>query len=128
MTFTYIGDLSTDLDQIRFKVSDTIEDAGVKPNGVNFTDEEINGLQTLESSVNRTVASLYETLAVTWANYIDTEIGTRDEKLSQIAKRYESLAKKWREDYGFSDSADTFSSGFVTRVDGYSDDIDSGQS
>lgn len=100
MTFTYIGDLSTDLDEIRFRITDTVSGAGVKPDGSNFTDEEINGLKTIEGGVNRTIAGLYESLATLYAPYVDAKIGSRDEKLSQKAKMYQALAKKWRDDYG----------------------------
>lgn len=125
MTFTYVGTLLTDLDEIRFKVQDTVSGSGVKPAGGNFTDEEIAGLLTIEGTVERTVAALLEALAAIWGTYVDTSIGPRDEKLSQVAARYEKLAAKWRKDYGYGSAVLT--TGFVTRVDGYSDDIDSGQ-
>lgn len=125
MTFTYLGTLATDLDKIRFKIDDTVSGSGVKPNGGNFTDEEINGLLAIEGTVERTVAALYEKLATVYARYIDTKIGPRDEKLSQIRDSYFQLAKTQRDLYGTGVSTIRF--GFVTRVDGYSDDIDSGE-
>ena len=125
MTFTYAGTLATDLDEIRFKVQDTVSGSGVKPAGGNFTDEEIAGLLTIEGTVERTVAALYEALAAIWGVYADTKIGPRDEKLSQVADRYQKIAKQWRQDYGYGST--TLATGFVTRVDGYSDDVDSGE-
>jgi Fe-S-cluster formation regulator IscX/YfhJ len=127
MTFTYLGNLSTDLDTIRFRVQDTVENAGVKPNSANFTDEEINGLFAFEGDVNRTVAALYEALATAWANFIDTKVGSRDEKLSQVADRYGKLAAEARDAYGHG-GASIIVSDFVTRVDGYSDDVNSAES
>lgn len=124
MTFTYNGDLADDLDEIRFKIQDTVSGSGPKPSGTNFTDEEINGLLTIEGSVERTLAGLYEALATIWGHYVDTRIGPRDEKLSQVADRYLKLAEKQRKEYGYATT--TLSTGFVTRVDGYSDDIDHG--
>jgi len=103
MTFTYNGDGATDLDKIRFKIGDTVEDAGVLPgagSATNFTDEEIGWILTDEGSINRTIAGLYEALATRWANYVDTQVGSRDEKLSQKAKMYKALADKWRDEYG----------------------------
>ncbi len=97
MSFSYNDDLSTDLDYVRFQIGDTIENAGVKPNKSNFSDEELGSLITIEGSKERAVASAFEALASLWARYIDTEIGARDEKLSQVAKRYGDLAKKWRD-------------------------------
>lgn len=126
MTFTYDGTLTTNLDKIRFKIQDTVSGSGIKPNNGNFTDEEIAGLLAEEgNNVNRTVAALYEALATVWANYVDTKIGSRDEKSSQAAARYAKLAEKWRDDYGYTGT--TLVTGFATRVDAYSDDITSGE-
>ncbi len=126
MTFTYAGTLATDLDYIRFKIGDTaVSPAGIKPLGANFTDAEITGLLAIEGTKERTVAAIYETLSIVWANYVDTKIGPRDEKLSQVSARYAQWAKEWRDEYG--SGAATLGVGFVTRVDGYSDDIHSGE-
>lgn len=108
MTFTYTDTLATDLDEIRFQIQDTVENNGVKPivdasadpNGSNFSNEEITGLLALEITVGRTIARLYETLAVSWANYVDTKIGSRDEKLSKIADNYRAMAAEWRAKHG----------------------------
>lgn len=100
MTFTYIGDLSTNLDEIRFAIQDTVSGSGIKPSGGNFTDEEINGLLSLEVTTGRTIARIYETLAVSYANYVDTKIGSRDEKLSKISDNYRALASQWRANHG----------------------------
>ena len=127
MTFTYVGTLVTDLDKIRFKLQDTVSGSGIKPNGGNFTDEEINGLLAIEGTVNRTVSALYEALAVVWSNYVDTQVGARREALSTVADKYMNLASKWRDQYGYADTSTVLSTGFVTRVDGYSDDITSGK-
>lgn len=121
MAFTYSGTLATDLDYIRFKIQDTVSGDGPKPNGGNFTDEEIAGLLTVEGTANRTIAALYETLATVWADYVDSRMDVRDEKLSQKSARYAAFAKQWRDDYGKATSG--IRTSFVTRVDGYSDDI-----
>lgn len=97
MTFTYIGDLSTDLDEVRFTIGDTIASSGVKPGtgtATNFTDEEINGLLTREGSVTRTIGKIYQVLAATWTRFVDSKIGPRDEKLSKIA---EGWRKQWQD-------------------------------
>lgn len=125
MTFTYLGTLATDLDDIRFKARDTVSNSGPRPSGGNFTDEEINGLLAIEGTVERAVAALYEALAAEWGHYVDTSIGPRDEKLSQVAMRYQKLATDWHNRYGY--GSQILSTGFVTRVDGYSDDVDSGE-
>lgn len=127
MTFTYNGTLTTDLDTIRFRIGDVTSGSGIRPDGGNFTDEEINGLLALEGTVGATIAGLYERLAGEWSNYVDTKIGARDEKLSAVADRYMKLAREWRNTHGNPTATTTLSTGFVTRVDGYSDDIDSGE-
>jgi hypothetical protein len=121
MTFTYLGALTTDLDTIRFKIGDKVEDEGILPKGANFSDEEINGLLAIEGTVDRTLAALYENLATIYADFVDSKIGPRDEKSSQIAERYGKLAESYRKKFGYASSG--VRSGFVTRVDGYSQDI-----
>ena len=62
---TYKGDLSTDLDRVRFYLGDTddVTFVGPKPDGSFFGDDELNGLITLEGSWQRAVAAGFETLA-----------------------------------------------------------------
>ena len=111
MSMTYLGDLSTDLDQVRFAIQDTTSGSGVKPNGVNFTDEEILGLLAIEDTVGRTVAACYEVLATAWAQYVDTRIGPRDEKLSQISERYRQRAATERQTHGYNTGNNVLSVG-----------------
>lgn len=118
--FTYRGDLSTTRDQVRFYVDDTVEASGPKPDGGNFTDEEIDGLVTLEGSWQRAVAAIFETLAGAYADLVDITAGPRRESLSQTAGAYQSLAQMWRRQHGGGTAA---GSRFVTRVNGYSDDV-----
>lgn len=125
MTFTYSGTLATDLDEIRFKIGDTVSGSGLKPGGTNYTDEEIAGLLAIEGTVGRTTAAIYENLALLWANKGLSEIGPRKEDYKGISQQFAKLAEQAREDYGSATS--TVSFGFVTRVDGYSNDIDSGE-
>ena len=125
MALTYKGDLSTDLDKVRFYTQDTTADSGPKPGGDNFSDAEITGLITSEGSWRRAVAAAFETLAGLWGQYVDLSVGPRREQLSQTAARYESLAATWRRKWGSSGSR--AGSRAVTRVDGYSDDIPSDQ-
>lgn len=125
MAVTYLDTLLTDRDKLRLNIGDTVENSGPKPNGGNFSDNEIAFILTDEGSVGRATARCYEILSTIWAHYADTKIDPRDEKLSQISKQYMAWAKEKRAQYGYSTS--TISSGFVTRVDGNSDDIDSGE-
>ena len=122
MTFTYVGDLSTDLDKVRFYIQDTTENSGPKPGNANFTDEELGGLITLEGSWQRGVAAGFEALAASWAFYADRAAGPRREAFSQIAARYQKLAQEWRAKHGATGGGAGYRA--VTRVDGYSDDED----
>lgn len=97
MTVTYVGDLSTDLDKVRFHIDDTVENSGVKPGGGNYQDAEINALLTANSNdIDRTITMLFQQLAASWARYVDTQVGDRRESLSQVAKQYRNLAQKWQ--------------------------------
>lgn len=124
MAITYVNTLLTDRDVFRFTLNDTVSGSGPKPGSgtaTNFDDNEIAGLITLEGNVNRAIARGYEILAGAWSRYGLSEIGPRKEDLKGVAKSYADLAKQWRKDYGYATSRVTAS--FVTRVDGYSDDI-----
>jgi len=121
MGFTYRADLTTDRDKVRFYVRDTVEDSGPLPSSGNFSDEELDGLITAEGSWERAVAASFEALAAAWAGYVDIAVGPRKEQLSQTAERFEALAKEWRQRHGT--SATATGTRFVTRVDGYSDDV-----
>jgi hypothetical protein len=124
MTFTYVGDLSTDLDKVRFYVQDTAEGSGPKPSGVNFTDEEIGGLVTAEGSWQRSVAACFDALASIWGRYADITAGPHRESLSQIAEGFRKRAEAWRKEHGSTSRA---SISAMTRVDGYSDDVASNE-
>jgi len=123
MTFTYLGTLATDLDKVRFYVGDTSNapEVGVRPGGINFTDEELGGLITAEGKWQRAVAATFEALAALFAQEVDERTENASMSYSQKSKQYALLAKDWRDKHGHSTSAVTVYS--MTRVDGYSDDI-----
>jgi len=124
MAVTYVGDLSTDRDRVRFHLQDTVEDSGPRPGDKNFTDAEIDGLVDAEGTWQRAVAAALEALAVGWGKYADLSVGPRKESLSQIAKRYQEQAESWREAYGRETMRRAYVAGQI-RVDGYSDDVTS---
>lgn len=121
MTFTYVGDLSTDLDCARFYLNDTVEDSGPRPSDANFTDAELNGLLTLEGSWQKAVAAGFERLAAEWTRHPNSVADGLALSRSDIAKGFTEQAKQWRARYGTTES--TVTSNALTRVDGYSDDI-----
>ena len=120
MAFTYVGDLSTDLDKVRFHVQDKTENSGPLPSDGNFTDAELNGLIDDQGSWQRAVAASFDVLETAWANYADKTVGPRSERMSQIAERWSKKATAWREKYGIADTAGIV---FRQRKDDYSDDV-----
>jgi hypothetical protein len=120
--FTYIGDLSTDLDKVRFHLRDVDAGNGPLPGDKNFQDSELNGLLSLEGNWQQAVAAGYEVLAAGWAHYADLTVGPRRESLSQIAEGYAKLGAHWREQYGFTTRTGVAAAGIIKK-DGYSDDV-----
>lgn len=95
MSFTY--DVSTDVGKVRIALGDTVEGSGVRPDGSNLGDEEIEYfLAVEESSVDGATARACEVLATQWANVADLTVGPRSEKLGQVAERYGERAKAIR--------------------------------
>ena len=128
MAFTYSDGSGADRDNVRSAINDVTENAGPLPGQANFTDARIDALITVEGNWRRAVAAAYETLAAAWAVYTDVQVGSRHEMSHLIASRYDALAARWRDLYGkAASSANTSGSLWVTRVDGYSDDIDAGE-
>jgi hypothetical protein len=115
MAFTYVGDLSTDRDKVRFYIQDTVENSGPKPSDGNFTDAEIDGLLTVEGNWPQAVAAAYEVLEAAWAGYADWQAGPRRESASQIAERYGKKAEVWRD-------KELGGVATLTRTDAYTDD------
>lgn len=106
MTFTYVGDLSTDLDKVRFHIQDTVSGSGPKPSDGNFTDEELDGLLDGVDSWTKAVAEAFKALSAAWSGYVDISAGPRRESLSQIAERYAKLAVEW--------GGETLEAGYMT--------------
>jgi len=125
MAFTYLGTLATNRDKVRFYTGDTSNapDAGIKPGGHNFSDGEIDGLVTTEGTWQRAVTAVFEALAALFAQEVDEKNEKISIMYSQKAARYQSLAEKWRSDYGRSEGGGTVTTSAVTRIDGYSSDI-----
>lgn len=117
MSFTY--DLATDIGRIRLRLNDTTEGAGVKPDGTNLSDEEIQSLLDDEDgNVMRGLAACCEVLAMAWSALADTTVGQRQESLSQVAKAFTARAQALRDQHGYTAAAAGF--GIVLgRDDGY---------
>ncbi len=123
MSFTYFGNLSTNLDKVRFYIGDKVEDTGVQPDGTNFTDEEIEGVLATEGSWQRAVAGIFETLALMYSPQVDFKLGPRAESRSQRSEAYAAQGATWRKKFGTGARA---TGRALTRTDGYSDDLKAG--
>ena len=126
MTLTYAGDLSTDLDKVRFHIGDTAASSGPLPSAGNFTDAELNGLLTSAGSVNKAVSAAMAAISARWSSYANITVGPRKEEYAAVSEAWLKRQDAWDKKYGVK-LASTASSGWVTRVDGYSDDIDAGE-
>jgi len=125
MAFTYDGDLSTNLGQVRFHIRDTVENAGPLPSSGNFTDAELNGLLTVYGTVNKSVSAAMAALASQWSSYANITVGPRREEYAAIADAWRKQQAEWDKKYSIHMTT-TGSSAYLTRVDGYSDDISAG--
>jgi hypothetical protein len=93
MAFTY--DITTDVGKVRFQIGDRVENTGVRPDGTNFSDEEIEMMLTeLNDNILATSARLLSTLSAEWALLTDFAMGPRKESYSQVSKQYGVLASK----------------------------------
>jgi hypothetical protein len=118
MTFTYT--LTTDIGKTRLEIGDTDSTTGmgVRPDGTNLTDEEIQVWLTREGTVGGAAAAACEALARMWARMANVSAGPRSESLSDVAKAWAEQARVLRQQYG---GAAVVVSAGVTREDGYSE-------
>lgn len=122
MAFTYIGDLSTDLDKLRFEIGDTVSGTGVLPDGSNIPDATLNAVLTQEGSVGLAAARVCESLARAWAKIAASiSVGSRSESNQQVTNWTEQ-ANELRKQYGqrSGTTAGLFSIG-MQRDDGYAE-------
>ena len=90
MTFTFIGDLSTDLDKVRANIGDTVSTAE------KFSDEWINGMLAVISDVNTASAALCDQLAARYAGKVDVGGNGANKAQSQLFDHYTKLANRIR--------------------------------
>ena len=115
MTFTYsTSALTTPLAQVRLEIGDTDSTAAL------FADEEINvKLAGRGDNVLLTAADLCDILARRFARAFDFESDNQKFSRSQMSKQYADLAGELR------DRASGVVTVASTRIDGFSQDIDS---
>jgi hypothetical protein len=118
--FSYIGDLSTNRDKVRFHLNDTDPGNGPLPEDRNFSDNEIDGLITAEGTWQRAIAAGLEALARAWTRHPTFKADGLNLNRSDIAKGYREEAKNWRARFGYTIPIKV--AGQIP-VDAYSDDV-----
>jgi hypothetical protein len=114
--------ITTSLDKLRLELGDTDVD------NVLFEDDELNYFLSAENGdVMSACLRACEAAARHLARAFDFETDGQAFKRSQMAARFASLAKDLRSQGITTTGATSVSSVPVTRVDGYSDDIDAEQ-
>lgn len=97
MAFTYdLGSANADIlliSKVRLEIGDTVSDAGVRPDGTNLSNEEIQHWLTEESSdVMLAAARACDALARMWSTVGNEKVGPLSVSLSQVSERFEKMA------------------------------------
>ena len=125
MTFSYGETLAANLDQLRFKIGDTIEDKGPRPLELftNFSNETLSALLTAAGSTNTVLLAAIaaaDSLISEWTRYAGTE---REGQVTKALKDVANFWKKQKEEWEKEANSGSQFVGFVQveREDAYSD-------
>lgn len=119
MSFTYDFAVDAAVSRVRLAIGDTVFGSGIKPDGTNFSDEEIRAiLSETNDDIDAATYVFLKSLANMWGTYVDITIGPRKESLSDIAFHYAKRASEMGKQTGL--SAKSYST-LLSRVDGYSE-------
>ena len=102
--------ITTIVGQIRLEIGDNVLLKGVKPEGANFTDEELTHFYTVEggdasidpvqTQIGRASAKACETLAIIYAKEATmTKMGPTSDRWD-TSKFYSDMGKRLRQQYG----------------------------
>ncbi len=100
MAFTYIGDLSTDLDKVRFDIGDVVSGTGILPDGLNIPDATISAVITAQGSVGAASVWLCKRIAARWSAIPDSIGGLSRSESNQQVAHFLVLAETLATDYG----------------------------
>lgn len=117
MSFT--NDLTTDIGILRALLGDDTEDAGIKPDGTNISDEFLQVLLNREGDIDNAQAGGCEALARWWASYAGSLTTGPISESFQQATTWANLAKSLRAQYGGGGGRSFVID--MTRSDGYHD-------
>lgn len=97
MAFTY--NVTTALGQLRLEIGDTVSGAGPRPDGTNYSDEELNvilaPILAAGSSYGLGVARVLRRLANEWSNRANVTIGEFSMSYAAVAENYRKQAAAW---------------------------------
>lgn len=97
MAFTY--DVSTSLGQLRLAIGDTVNGAGPRPNGTNYSDAELGVFLTpvlaAGYTYGRAVPQLLRLLANEWSNKANIAIGEYSVQYAAVAANLRTAASVW---------------------------------
>lgn len=119
---TFTNDPDTDLGKVRLELGDDVDGEGVRPDGSNLTDAQLQVWLDREESVMRATAAACEALARQWARLANITIGARKEDLGAVSEQWAKQAYRLREQYGGGGSGG-FAIG-MQRADGYAENWD----
>ncbi len=120
MAFTY--DLTADgnvliISKIRLQIGDTKEDNGPRPDGSNFSDEELLQLYATEGNhLKRAEAAVLEVLATEWSAFAGSHKLGPEFDMYQQAQQFRQQAQRLRDRYGYGDSDQATAAAFSIAV------------
>lgn len=117
----FTTDVDTEIGEVRMELGDDTQGDGVRPDGANLTDAQVQKLLDREGSVMLAVAAACELLARQWTRVATISVGPRSEQLGAVAAQWQARADKLRAQYGGAGAAG-FSIG-TRRTDAYSDAV-----
>lgn len=92
--FTY--DLANSIGLVRLEIGDTDFEAGIRPDGTNLSDEELQVFLDREGSVLGASAAALEVVTRLWRRRADITVGDVSRQSSQVANGLERDAKALR--------------------------------
>jgi hypothetical protein len=90
--------------QVRLEVGDNDIERGIRPNGKNYTDDELWYIYELEDSiVGRAAARICEQMATAWSSVPRTMFGSLVDP-RHVGRNYMRQAETLRAEYGYTDT------------------------
>jgi hypothetical protein len=125
MPFTYNlaspNEAIKNISLVRLELGDTVQNAGVRPDGANLQDDEIAvWLEEESDHIMHTVIRASQALARMWSNVASITVGPRREELGKVAETWLKNAQALIDQYGLPAGSGSAWSMTPNRIDGYS--------